>query len=97
MSDVTQPKDPPGGRKTVVLTGASRGIGHATVMRFSREGWRIVTRSGERDASNELRAFRQSLPVIAEPPLAAGAKLGDRIRAELELLRATRREVDAAR
>jgi NAD(P)-dependent dehydrogenase (short-subunit alcohol dehydrogenase family) len=30
-------------RKTVVLTGASRGIGHATVMRFSREGWRIIT------------------------------------------------------
>ena len=29
--------------KTVVLTGASRGIGHATVMRFSREGWRIIT------------------------------------------------------
>ncbi len=35
------------GRKTVVLTGASRGIGHATVMRFSREGWRIVTCSRE--------------------------------------------------
>jgi NAD(P)-dependent dehydrogenase (short-subunit alcohol dehydrogenase family) len=30
-------------RKTLVLTGASRGIGHATVKRFSREGWRIVT------------------------------------------------------
>ena len=34
-------------RKTVVLTGASRGIGHATVQRFSREGWRIVTCSRE--------------------------------------------------
>ncbi len=29
--------------KTVILTGASRGIGHATVMRFSQEGWRIIT------------------------------------------------------
>ena len=29
--------------KTMVLTGASRGIGHATVMRFSAEGWRIIT------------------------------------------------------
>ncbi|MEC8173253.1 MAG: SDR family oxidoreductase, partial [Pseudomonadota bacterium] len=29
--------------KTVVLTGASRGIGHATVKRFSHEGWRIIT------------------------------------------------------
>ena len=27
-------------RKTVILTGASRGIGHATVQRFSNEGWR---------------------------------------------------------
>ena len=34
-------------RKTVVLTGASRGIGHATVQRFSNEGWRIVTCSRE--------------------------------------------------
>jgi len=30
-------------RKSVVLTGASRGIGHATVMRFSQEGWKIIT------------------------------------------------------
>ena len=30
-------------RKTVILTGASRGIGHATVQRFSGEGWRIIT------------------------------------------------------
>ena len=30
-------------RKTVVLTGASRGIGHATVQRFSNEGWRIIS------------------------------------------------------
>jgi NAD(P)-dependent dehydrogenase (short-subunit alcohol dehydrogenase family) len=29
--------------KTVILTGASRGIGHATVMRFMQEGWRIIT------------------------------------------------------
>jgi NAD(P)-dependent dehydrogenase (short-subunit alcohol dehydrogenase family) len=30
-------------QKTVVLTGASRGIGHATVKRFSSEGWRVLT------------------------------------------------------
>jgi NAD(P)-dependent dehydrogenase (short-subunit alcohol dehydrogenase family) len=29
--------------KTLVLTGASRGIGHATVKRFSSEGWRVLT------------------------------------------------------
>jgi NAD(P)-dependent dehydrogenase (short-subunit alcohol dehydrogenase family) len=30
-------------RKTLLLTGASRGIGHATVRRFNAEGWRIIT------------------------------------------------------
>lgn len=30
-------------RKTLILTGASRGIGHATVKRFSSAGWRVVT------------------------------------------------------
>ncbi|HXQ50538.1 MAG TPA: SDR family oxidoreductase [Stellaceae bacterium] len=34
-------------RKTLLLTGASRGIGHATVQRFSAAGWRIVTTSRE--------------------------------------------------
>jgi NAD(P)-dependent dehydrogenase (short-subunit alcohol dehydrogenase family) len=29
--------------KTLLLTGASRGIGHATVKRFEREGWRVLT------------------------------------------------------
>jgi NAD(P)-dependent dehydrogenase (short-subunit alcohol dehydrogenase family) len=29
--------------KTIVLTGASRGIGHATVKRFGAEGWRVLT------------------------------------------------------
>lgn len=30
-------------QKTLLLTGASRGIGHATVRRFSDEGWRVIT------------------------------------------------------
>ncbi len=29
--------------KVMLLTGASRGIGHATVKRFEREGWRVLT------------------------------------------------------
>jgi NAD(P)-dependent dehydrogenase (short-subunit alcohol dehydrogenase family) len=33
--------------KTVILTGASRGIGHATVQRFSAEGWRVISCSRE--------------------------------------------------
>jgi NAD(P)-dependent dehydrogenase (short-subunit alcohol dehydrogenase family) len=30
-------------RKTIIVTGASRGIGHATAMRFHSEGWRVLT------------------------------------------------------
>src|SRR5262249_19157066 len=30
-------------RRTLLLTGASRGIGHATVKRFSSQGWRVIT------------------------------------------------------
>jgi NAD(P)-dependent dehydrogenase (short-subunit alcohol dehydrogenase family) len=33
--------------RTLILTGASRGIGHATVKRFSDEGWRVITCSRE--------------------------------------------------
>jgi len=40
------------GRPTLVLTGASRGIGHATVKRFSREGWRVITCSRQDFAEN---------------------------------------------
>jgi NAD(P)-dependent dehydrogenase (short-subunit alcohol dehydrogenase family) len=29
--------------RTLILTGASRGIGHATVKRFSSAGWRVIT------------------------------------------------------
>lgn len=39
------------GRKTVIITGASRGIGHATAMCFLARGWRIITCS--RDAVPE--------------------------------------------
>jgi len=34
-------------KKIMMLTGASRGIGHATVKRFSDAGWRIITCSRE--------------------------------------------------
>jgi NAD(P)-dependent dehydrogenase (short-subunit alcohol dehydrogenase family) len=30
-------------RRTLILTGASRGIGHATVKRFSSAGWRVIS------------------------------------------------------
>ena len=37
---MTKPNNP---RRTLLLTGASRGIGHATVKRFSAAGWRVIT------------------------------------------------------
>ena len=39
-------------KKTIVLTGASRGIGHATVKRFSRAGWRVITCSRQDFSDN---------------------------------------------
>ncbi|MBU3732587.1 MAG: SDR family oxidoreductase [Beijerinckiaceae bacterium] len=38
-----QAKDTNAPRRTMLLTGASRGIGHATVKRFSAAGWRVIT------------------------------------------------------
>ncbi|HVN35310.1 MAG TPA: SDR family oxidoreductase [Casimicrobiaceae bacterium] len=33
--------------KTIIVTGASRGIGHATALRFHESGWRVITVSRE--------------------------------------------------
>ncbi len=48
-----------GERKTLILTGASRGIGHATVKRFSSAGWRVITCSRQ--------AFAEDCPWDAGP------------------------------
>jgi NAD(P)-dependent dehydrogenase (short-subunit alcohol dehydrogenase family) len=42
MPDRPRPSNA-GPRRTLLLTGASRGIGHATVKRFSAAGWRVIT------------------------------------------------------
>ena len=46
-------------RRTLILTGASRGIGHATVKRFSSAGWRVITLS--------RHAFPEDCPWEAGP------------------------------
>jgi len=51
------PADPP--RRAMLLTGASRGIGHATVKRFSSAGWRVITCS--------RHAFPEDCPWSAGP------------------------------
>jgi len=44
MSGRTQSRPTNAGpRRILLLTGASRGIGHATVKRFSAAGWRVIT------------------------------------------------------
>jgi NAD(P)-dependent dehydrogenase (short-subunit alcohol dehydrogenase family) len=74
------------GPKTVVLTGASRGIGHATVKRFSDDGWRVITCSRE-DVPEECRRdpnWADHIPTdLADPKSVAqfsekaGALIGD--------------------
>ena len=44
-------------RKTVIVSGASRGIGHTSAMLFLERGWRIITCSRE-DAPEECRRDR---------------------------------------
>ena len=41
-------------RKTVIVTGASRGIGHATAILFLQRGWRIITCSRD-DVPDECK------------------------------------------
>ena len=58
-------------QRTMVLTGASRGIGHATVKLFSDAGWRIITCS--------RRPFeRERCPWDAGPDDHVEVDLGDR-------------------
>jgi NAD(P)-dependent dehydrogenase (short-subunit alcohol dehydrogenase family) len=52
----SQTNTPP---RTLLLTGASRGIGHATVKRFSAAGWRVITCS--------RHAFPENCPWEAGP------------------------------
>ena len=46
-------------RRTLILTGASRGIGHATVKRFCSAGWRVISCS--------RHAFPEDCPWEAGP------------------------------
>ena len=63
-------------QKSLLLTGASRGIGHATVKKFSKEGWReltdlahlvIVSRPGQVEAYSDRLAQVLSGRRVSEP------------------------------
>ncbi len=59
-----------GRQKTIILTGASRGIGHATAIRFYNAGWRIITCARQ--------AFPRSHPGTAPPENHIQIDLGNR-------------------
>src|SRR6202789_2679330 len=78
-------------KRTLILTGASRGIGHATVKRFSSAGWRVITCS--------RHAFPENCPWEAGPEdhiqvdlantentIAAIAEIKQRLNGELHAL-----------
>ncbi len=54
---------------TLVLTGASRGIGHATARAFADEGWRVITIS--------RHAFSPRCPWAAGPQDHVQCDIGD--------------------
>ena len=68
-------------RKTLILTGASRGIGHATVKRFSTAGWRVISCSRHPfpedcpwDAGPEDHQLISPIPLTPTPPSAHEGK-----------------------
>ena len=59
----------PSNQRTLLLTGASRGIGHAAVKRFASAGWRVITCS--------RHAFPENCPWEAGPEDHLQIDLGD--------------------
>src|ERR1700683_4446623 len=76
--------------RTLLLTGASRGIGHATVKRFSAAGWRVITCS--------RHPFPENCPWEAGPEDHIQVDLADPENTEAAILETKRRlngELDA--
>jgi NAD(P)-dependent dehydrogenase (short-subunit alcohol dehydrogenase family) len=72
-------------RKTLILSGASRGIGHATVKRFSDAGWQIFTCSRE-DVPEECRRdphWAHHMPADLSDPVSRRAFI-DVVNAQLD-------------
>ena len=57
-------------KKTIVLTGGSRGIGHATAVRFWKSGWRVITCARQ--------AFPKDHPGYVAPENHVQIDLGDK-------------------
>jgi NAD(P)-dependent dehydrogenase (short-subunit alcohol dehydrogenase family) len=71
-------------RKTVFITGASRGIGHATAAHFVRHGWRAVTCSREEVPPQCPRNERHEHITVDLADTAALQRTVDRLHAILD-------------
>ena len=60
--------------KTVLVTGASRGIGRETALRFSREGWQVAITCKSR--TQELLAVQKQIQSLNIPCLAFTGNMG---------------------
>jgi NAD(P)-dependent dehydrogenase (short-subunit alcohol dehydrogenase family) len=69
--------------RTLLLTGASRGIGHATVKRFSAAGWRVITCS--------RHSFPENCPWEAGPEDHIQVDLADTANTDLAIAEIKRR------
>src|ERR1700744_2228855 len=67
---MAETKTPPEEQRTLILTGASRGIGHAAVKRFASAGCRVITCS--------RHAFPENCPWAAGPEDHIQVDLSDR-------------------
>jgi NAD(P)-dependent dehydrogenase (short-subunit alcohol dehydrogenase family) len=74
----------PGQRRTVIITGASRGIGHSTAKLFLDRGWRILTCSREAAPAECMRDPLWTLHIPTD--LADGESLARFIRLANEAL-----------
>jgi NADP-dependent 3-hydroxy acid dehydrogenase YdfG len=65
--------------KSILITGASRGIGRAIALRFAREGWAVIAvarKQGELDAlAKEIGASCRTIALDVADPAAVAAQL----------------------
>lgn len=59
-----QGSGPDGGRSTVLITGANRGIGFAFAKYYAGHGWRVIATARNPEAAAELQALAKGNPAV---------------------------------